>query len=134
MVDYGFAIKDLAAAGIFPGDLLLKNFGVTRNRRAVFYDYDEISLLSDCRFRRIPEARHIEDEMSDEPWFRVNEGDIFPEEFVRFLGLPRRLREVFTAWHADLFDVDFWQEMQQRVGRNEMPDVIPYWPESRLHA
>lgn len=134
VVDYGFAIKDLAAAGIFPGDLLLKNFGVTRNRRAVFYDYDEISLLSDCRFRRIPEARHIEDEMSDEPWFRVNEGDIFPEEFVRFLGLSRKLREVFTAWHADLFDVDFWQEMQERVGRNEMPDVIPYWPESRLHS
>ena len=30
-MDYGLAIKQLAAANIFPGDMLLKNFGVTRH-------------------------------------------------------------------------------------------------------
>ena len=57
VVDWGFAIKELAAADIFAGDMVLKNFGVTRHGRVVFYDYDEICPLGDCRFRPMPEAR-----------------------------------------------------------------------------
>jgi isocitrate dehydrogenase kinase/phosphatase len=132
VADYGQAIKDLAAANVFPGDLLIKNFGVTRNRRAVFYDYDEISLLTDCNFREIPAARTVEEEMATEPWFAVRENDIFPEEFPRFLGLPRPLREHFAAHHGDLFAVDFWRGMQEQVRRGEMADIFPYRPASRL--
>ncbi len=83
--DYGRAIKQLAAANIFPGDLLLKNFGVTRVNRVVFYDYDEIELVTDCNFRHIPEARTPEQEMASQPWYYVGPRDVFPEEFPGFL-------------------------------------------------
>ena len=95
MLDYGQAIKDLAAANIFTGDMLLKNFGVTRHGRVIFYDYDELCLLTECHFRAIPQARHDEDEYSAEPWFSVGEHDIFPEEFRAFLTLPGRPGEAF---------------------------------------
>ena len=90
-LDYGQAIKDLAAANIFTGDMLLKNFGVTRHGRVIFYDYDELCLLTECNFREIPRARTVEDELSAEPWFSVGERDVFPEEFRAFLTLPARL-------------------------------------------
>src|SRR5690349_4405667 len=126
VIDYGNAIKDLAAADIFTGDMLLKNFGVTRNGRVICYDYDELCLLSDCRFRRIPEPATYEDEMSAEPWFSVGVNDVFPEEFHAFLVPPGALRDAFLAAHADLLDVDFWQEAQRRLRAGEVVDVFPY--------
>ena len=126
VTDYGTAIKDLAAADIFTGDMLLKNFGVTRNGRVICYDYDELVLLSECRFRRIPQAQTLEDEMSAEPWFHVGEHDIFPEEFRAFLVPPGGLREAFLAAHRDLLEVEFWQGVQQRVSAGEIVDVFPY--------
>ncbi len=134
VMDYGRAIKDLAAANIFPGDLLLKNFGVTRHGRVVFYDYDELCLLTDCRFRRLPPARTDEDEMAAEPWFSPHPDDIFPEEFERFLGLPTPLRELFIEHHADLFTMELWSEMQQRHEAGEIPDFFPYPRRRRLVA
>jgi len=124
--DYGTAIKDLAAADIFTGDMLLKNFGVTRNGRVICYDYDELCLLSECRFRRIPQARSEEDELAAEPWFHVGEHDIFPEEFRAFLVPAGELREAFLAGHGDLLDVGFWQGVQQRLAGGEVFDVFPY--------
>ncbi len=132
VLDYGVAIKDLSAANIFPGDLLLKNFGVTRNRRAVFYDYDEISLLTDCNFREVPQARSWEDELENEPWFPIAENDVFPEEFPRFLGLAEPLRSEFTRAHGDLFTCAYWRRMQERTREGELVDVIPYREESRI--
>jgi len=131
-VDYGYAIKDLAASGIFPGDLLLKNFGVTRHGRVVFYDYDELCLLSECNFRKLPPARTYEEEISAEPWFSVRDNDVFPEEFVHFLGLPENLREVFLAPHADLFAPEFWQKHQARQSAGEMIHIFPYDQSQRL--
>jgi isocitrate dehydrogenase kinase/phosphatase len=130
--DYGNAIKDLAAADIFTGDMLLKNFGVTRNGRVICYDYDELCLLSDCRFRRIPPAHSIEEEFSAEPWFHVGEHDVFPEEFRSFLVPAGPLRDDFLAEHRDLLDIDFWQRVQQRIARGEIVDVFPYRREARL--
>ncbi|HMT21951.1 MAG TPA: bifunctional isocitrate dehydrogenase kinase/phosphatase, partial [Promineifilum sp.] len=101
--DYGQAIKDLASSNIFPGDMLLKNFGVTRHGRVVFYDYDELCLLEECNFRRLPPTHHYDDVMAPEPWFHVNPADIFPEEFPNFLGLSNELREEFERHHADLY-------------------------------
>jgi isocitrate dehydrogenase kinase/phosphatase len=108
VVDFGNAIKDLAFANIFPGDMLLKNFGVTRHGRVVFYDYDEIVPLSECHFREIPQARTYMEEISDEPWYTVGEDDVFPEEFSRFLGLSPRHRDLFLSRHADLLAPEFW--------------------------
>ena len=132
VVDYGNAIKDLAAADIFTGDMLLKNFGVTRNGRVICYDYDELCLLSECRFRRIPQATSLEDEFSAEPWFHVGEGDVFPEEFKAFLVPPGSLRQTFLEAHGDLLDAGFWQGVQRRLAAGEVVDVFPYRREARL--
>jgi isocitrate dehydrogenase kinase/phosphatase len=132
VLDYGQAIKDLAAANIFTGDMLLKNFGVTRNGRVIFYDYDELCLLTECHFRAIPAARHDDDEYSAEPWFSVGERDVFPEEFRAFLTLPGRLGQAFTAAHADLLTVEYWLRMQRMAELGEVVDIFPYKPARRL--
>jgi isocitrate dehydrogenase kinase/phosphatase len=133
ILDYGQAIKDMAASNIFPGDMLLKNFGVTRHGRVVFYDYDELSLLTDCHFRRLPPAANYEDELNPEPWFHVNENDIFPEEFPSFLGLPRPLREQFEAAHGALFTVDYWRTTQENIRAGLLTHVFPYREDQRIH-
>jgi isocitrate dehydrogenase kinase/phosphatase len=131
-VDYGKAIKDMAASNIFPGDLLIKNFGVTRHGRVVFYDYDELCLLSACKFRVMPRSGTYEEEISSEVWFGVGSNDVFPEEFRRFLGLSGVLRDIFIRHHGDLFDAVFWQKIQSRLQSGEIIDVFPYQPEHRL--
>lgn len=132
IVDYGNAIKDLAASNIFPGDLLLKNFGVTRHGRIVFYDYDELCLLSICNFRVMPQPRSYDDELSAEPWFGVGENDVFPEELRNFLGIQGMLREVFLEHHEDLFEVHFWHQIQSRISGGETIDISPYAQSNRL--
>jgi isocitrate dehydrogenase kinase/phosphatase len=134
ILDYGAAIKDLAATNIFTGDLLLKNFGVSRHGRVIFYDYDELALLTECRFRRLPQATSDEDELSAEPWFSVGEHDIFPEEFVPFLLPPGRLRDVFLDAHADLLDPAWWQAVQARQHAGELVDTFPYPAARRLRG
>jgi isocitrate dehydrogenase kinase/phosphatase len=132
VIDYGNAIKDLAAADIFTGDMLLKNFGVTRNGRVICYDYDELCLLSECRFRRIPEPTSVEEEFAAEPWFHVGEQDVFPEEFRPFLVPSGGLRKAFLEAHGDLLDIGFWQGVQRRLKAGEVVDVFPYRREARL--
>lgn len=132
VIDYGHAIIDLAAANIFPGDLFIKNFGVTRHGRVVFYDYDELCLLTDCNFRKMPEATRYEDELSDQPWFSVAENDIFPEEFRKFLWFPAPLRKVMEEHHSQLFTVEFWRSLQERTSAGEILDVFPYDQEKRF--
>jgi isocitrate dehydrogenase kinase/phosphatase len=126
VVEYGNAIKDLVAANIFPGDMLWKNFGVTRHGKVVFYDYDEIEYLTDCNFRRVPPPRHEEDEMSGEVWYAVNKGDVFPETFGPFLLGNPQVREIFMAHHADLLDAAFWQGCKERILAGHVHDVFPY--------
>ncbi len=132
VVDYGQAIKDLMAAGIFPGDMLLKNFGVTRHGRIVFYDYDELQLIDQCRFRKIPVATHPDDEMADDPWFSTGPGDVFPEEFIKFLGLQPALRQVFLDLHGDLFTSELWKSAQDSVASGDQIQIYPYSKQARL--
>jgi isocitrate dehydrogenase kinase/phosphatase len=132
VLDYGNAIKDLAAADIFTGDMLAKNFGVSRHGRVICYDYDELCLLSECHFRRIPAPATLEEEFSAEPWFHVGEHDVFPEEFGAFLAPPGSLRNAFLEVHGDLLDVAFWQDVQRRLAAGEVVDVFPYRREARL--
>jgi isocitrate dehydrogenase kinase/phosphatase len=129
VVDYGNAIRDLAAANIFPGDMLWRNFGITGYGRVVFYDYDEIEYLSDVNFRRIPPAPDPESELAAEPWYGVMRNDVFPEEFATFLLGDPRLRDVFLRHHSDLLGPEFWQEAQRRIEGGEVMDFFPY-PES----
>ncbi|MEO4046359.1 bifunctional isocitrate dehydrogenase kinase/phosphatase [Pseudomonas sp. CAU 1711] len=124
--DYGLAIKQLAAANIFPGDMLLKNFGVTRHGRVVFYDYDEISYLTEVNFRHIPPPRYPEDEMSSEPWYSVGPNDVFPEEFPRFLFADLGQRRLFAQLHGDLYDADYWKSLQEAIRAGKVIDVFPY--------
>ncbi len=126
MLDYGQTMKDLAATNIFPGDMLLKNFGVTRHGRVVFYDYDELCLLTECNFRKIPAAMSYEDELADLPWFHVGESDVFPEEFPHFVTVSPELENAFNRHHADLFDVAFWKQMQEKVTAGEFIHIFPY--------
>ena len=112
--------------------MLLKNFGVTRHRRVVFYDYDELCPLIDCHFRTLPPPRTAEDELESDPWFFVDDNDVFPEEFPRFLGLAPHLQQVFTEHHSDLFGVDFWQKAQAAIRGGEIIRVLPYLPQHRL--
>ena len=134
VADFGQAVKDLAASGIFPGELLPKNFGLTRHGRVVCYDYDELGLVTDFCFRPLPAAPSDDDELADESWFGVGPRDLFPEEFSRFLGLPRPLGELLRRAHGELYRVDFWREMQARVRSGEIMDLFPYHPSRRLAA
>ncbi len=126
IIDYGAAIKNLAASNIFPGDMLLKNFGVTSRGRVVFYDYDEIGTITDCVFRRFPETDDPYDDMAETPSYGVGPNDIFPEELPRFLGLRPELRAVFDKHHADLFDTEFWTAVQSRLESGEVIEILPY--------
>ncbi|WP_338768480.1 bifunctional isocitrate dehydrogenase kinase/phosphatase [Massilia sp. METH4] len=126
VIEYGNAIRDLVAANIFPGDMLYKNFGVTRHRRVVFYDYDEIEYITDCNFRAIPPARNEEDEMASEPWYPVAKHDVFPEQFGQFLLGNPNIRRCFLRHHAELLTPEWWQARKQRIKGGIVEDVFPY--------
>ncbi|GAB5452767.1 MAG: bifunctional isocitrate dehydrogenase kinase/phosphatase [Halioglobus sp.] len=132
MDEYGNAIKQLAAANIFPGDMLLKNFGVTRHGRVVFYDYDEIVPLTECNFRKIPEPRNEAEEMASQPWYTVAPNDIFPEEFSLFFSGNQKARKVFDQLHSDIYEASFWQGLQERIHSGHLEDFIPYRRELRF--
>lgn len=134
MDEYGNAIKQLAAANIFPGDMLLKNFGVTRHGRVVFYDYDELCPLTECNFRHIPAPRNEADELASKPWYDVGPNDIFPEEFRYFFSGNERVRQAFDAQHAEIYDADFWIGMQQQLKAGFVHDIFPYRKKQRFLA
>ncbi len=132
VIEYGNAIKDLVAANIFPGDMLWKNFGITRHGKVVFYDYDEIEYITDCNFRRVPPPRNEEDEMSGEIWYHVGPRDVFPETFGPFLLGNPAVREVFMKHHADLLDAGFWQGHKEKISQGHVHDVFPYEADKRF--
>jgi len=135
VVEYGNAIKDLVRANIFPGDMLWKNFGVTRHGKVVFYDYDEIEYLTECNFRKVPTPRTEEEEMSAEVWYKVGPRDVFPETFGPFLLGNPRVRSVFLRHHADLLEASFWQGHKERILAGYVHDVFPYDASKRFeHA
>ena len=116
LLDYGDALRELARIDVFPGDLLLKNFGVTSQGKVVFYDYDEVTSLRECNFRELPTASSEEEEMSAEPWFFVGSNDIFPEQWLPFLGVPPELLETFKARHGELLAPGWWRGIQSQSG------------------
>jgi isocitrate dehydrogenase kinase/phosphatase len=129
VLDYGQCIRDLAYTNIFPGDLLLKNFGVTRHGRVIFYDYDELCQVTDCNFRDLPQPSNPEDEMRGEPWFYVGESDVFPETFVNFLAFNDAQRAALVRLHGEILTASFWRAVQQRLRDGEVVEVLPYHPQ-----
>ncbi len=125
-LDYGQCIRDLACTDIFPGDLLLKNFGVTRHGRVIFYDYDELARVTDCNFRDLPEAQNPEDEMRGEAWFYVADNDVFPETFMRFLAFGEAERSALLRVHGEILTAKFWRDVQLRLREGEVVEVLPY--------
>jgi isocitrate dehydrogenase kinase/phosphatase len=128
VLDYGQCIRDLAYTNIFPGDLLLKNFGVTRNGRVIFYDYDELCRVTDCNFRDVPPVTHEEDEMRGEAWFYVAENDVFPETFLNFLAFSDEQRAALLRVHGEILTAGFWRGVQHRLTEGEVLEVLPYHP------
>ena len=128
--EYGQAIRELAAANIFPGDMLLKNFGVTRHGRVIFYDYDEVCYLTECRFRHIPKSQGNDFQGGDT--LSIGPNDIFPEEFGPFMFANKILRDMFMAQHPELFDPDYWLELQQAIIDGRVIDVYPYRNKQRF--
>ena len=125
IIDYGQALRDLAASNVFPGDLLPKNFGVTNHGRVIFYDYDELCLLTDCVFRDLPSPRCEEEETAAEPWFHTGPNDVFPEQWLQFLGIPPALREIFLRQHAELLTAAWWRTQSAQVTTAATPPPIP---------
>jgi isocitrate dehydrogenase kinase/phosphatase len=134
MKEYGDALRELAAVNIFPGDLLFKNFGMTRFGRVVFYDYDEIEYLVDCNFRAIPPPPPDWDEMSADIWYPVGTHDIFPEEFETFLLTDPKTRACFRRFHADLLDPAWWQKIQHDIRAGKLVEVLSYSNTVRFSA
>jgi isocitrate dehydrogenase kinase/phosphatase len=131
VLDFGKSLRDLAATNTFPGDMLLKNFGVTRHGRVIFYDYDELERVTDCVFRDMPSGD--DDGWDGEPSFYVGPHDIFPEEFLPFLGLQGRMREFFLQAHGDLLTARWWRDVQEQLRAGEIVDIFPYREDQRLH-
>ncbi len=132
--DYGQAIKELAMTNIFPGDMLLKNFGVTRHGRVIFYDFDEICLMDQCRFRELPPARSEEQEFASETWFYVADNDVFPEQFEHFLGMSAGLKALFMEHHGDLLTAAYWRGVQEGLETSDAPPFSPYARASRVQV
>ena len=124
--------EQLAAANIFPGDMMQKNFGVTRTGRVVFYDYDEICYITECNFRRVPPARDYDDMMSDVPWYSVEEHDVFPETFGPFFFANREDMAEFKKNHAELMTAEWWQAMKTAIEAGRHADIFPYPQKSRF--
>jgi isocitrate dehydrogenase kinase/phosphatase len=130
--EYGNAIRDLAGANIFPGDMLKKNFGVTRLGRVVFYDYDEICYITECNFRKVPPARDYEDMMSDTPWYSIEEHDVFPETFGPFFFADAKDMSCFRKDHADLMDAAWWKQVKENILTGKQQDIFPYPDKKRF--
>ena len=128
VLDYGQCIRDLAYTNIFPGDLLLKNFGVTRHGRVIFYDYDELCRVTDCNFREVPQPSDPDDEMRGEAWFYVADNDIFPETFLNFLAFSDTQRAALLRVHGEIVTAAFWRGVQQRLADGDVMEVLPYQP------
>ncbi len=126
ILDYGQALKDLANTNIFPGDLLLKNFGVTNLNRVIFYDYDEVSLITECNFREIPQSDDILDDMRADTWYYVGKNDIFPEEFIKFLSMDDELRDLFLETYPELLTADYWRDIKAKHLSGDLSLVVPY--------
>ncbi|QZO11522.1 bifunctional isocitrate dehydrogenase kinase/phosphatase [Pseudoalteromonas piscicida] len=128
--DYGYALKEMLAVNIFPGDMLLKNFGVSKHHRVIFYDYDEVQYLTEMNFRALPKQGL--DNMYDSGDISSAPQDVFPEQLCTFVLTNPTLKEMFLHHHADLAEVLFWQQAQRDIREKVVRHIYPYPHENRF--
>ena len=128
LIDFGYFLKDIAASGVFPGDLFNTwNYGVTHWGRVVLYDYDDVLPMEDVTFREKPLPRdELEEITPEEDWICVTGEDFFMDEIERYSGIPQPLRGVFKSVHGDLYTLAFWKTLTEKLNQGEIFDVIPY--------
>ncbi|WP_102797966.1 bifunctional isocitrate dehydrogenase kinase/phosphatase [Bowmanella denitrificans] len=128
--DLGQCIKQIAAANIFPGDMLHKNFGITRHGRVIFYDYDEVCYMHQRIFRALPK--------SDDPYaldtLSVAPDDVFPEQFEHFIVGKRHLKALLKQKHPELMDPAWWRTIQHEMAGGLIKDVLPYPQQQRFKS
>lgn len=130
--DYGRAIFQLAQANVFPGDMMTKNFGLTRQKRVIFYDYDEIEFLVDMNFREKPKPETYTQIYASEPWYEIQKNDVFPEDFRRWMIGRMDLKPHFQDYHKNLFDPNYWRAIQDSIRMGELIHAYPYPEEIRF--
>ena len=133
VLDYGSAIREIAEGGIFPADMPFKNFGVMPDGKVVYYDYDELVLMTEMRPRLKPQALEDDFLFDSEISFTVDDNDFFPEELRDYLYINRELFYDFAAIHGDLFSLEFWQSAKKRAELGQFPDIYPYPTTKRFH-
>ena len=131
-IDYGYAVKDLAAAGSFVGDYLPKNFGVNRLGRVILYDYDDLDNLVSWNFRSLPDPPPWAETLPYEDWLSRSERDVFPEHDFRIFTVPAHGRAAFLKHHADLLGPVFWNSIKSELESGKVPEFCPYPLEKRL--
>ena len=126
--ELGLCIKQIALTNIFPGDMLHKNFGITRLGRVIFYDYDEICWMHERNFRELPK--------SDDPYaldtLSVAPNDVFPEQFEHFIVGKKQFKDILKELHGDLMTAEYWRQVQVITARKETQNFTPYSPSIRF--
>ncbi|MEM0910825.1 MAG: bifunctional isocitrate dehydrogenase kinase/phosphatase [Pseudomonadota bacterium] len=127
--ELGRCIKQIAYSNIFPGDMLHKNFGITRTGRVIFYDYDEICYMDERNFRELPK--------SDDPYaldtLSVAPDDVFPEQFEHFIVGKKHLKELLKELHGDLLLPEYWRYLQEEAKKVRFQHFTPYPSNIRFH-
>jgi len=134
VLDYGAAIRDLAAAGLFVGDYMTKNFGVSQYTRVILYDYDDMDDLVNWNFRSLPEPPEWAELLPYEDWLSKGPFDVFPEHDFRKFAVPEQYLEFFTRHHGELLNPGFWNRIKSELREGHVPDFYPYPGSKRLRA
>jgi isocitrate dehydrogenase kinase/phosphatase len=125
IVNLGHCIRNNAATNIFNKDLDSRNYGVGRYGKVLLFDYDAVEKLTDVKIRTNQDREPGEETIPD--WF-FEDGAIFlPEELE--VGMQFKndtARRYFRRENADLMSVQYWQEVQQKLKRDEVLQLRVY--------
>ncbi len=129
----GHCIRNNAATNIFNKDLDSRNYGIGRYGRVLLFDYDAVEKLTDVKIRTNTEREPGEETVPE--WF-FEDGVIFlPEEMEYGMQLNNEwARRAFRAQNADLLTVDYWEGVQQKLLRGEVPGLRMYPRASKVVA
>jgi isocitrate dehydrogenase kinase/phosphatase len=125
IISLGNCIRNNAATNIFNKDLDSRNYGVGRYGRVFLFDYDAVEKLTDVKIRTNSDREPGEEAIP--AWF-FESGVIFlPEELEHGMQLMNRwARRCFREENSDLLTVEYWEEVQQKLLRGEIPDLQVY--------
>src|SRR3984957_8202724 len=131
MISLGHCIRNNAATNIFNKDLDSRNYGVGRYGRVFLFDYDAVEKLTDVKIRTNTDREPGEEAVPD--WF-FEDGVIFlPEELEHGMQLKSDYaRRCFREENADLLGVEYWESVQRKLQRGEVPGLQMYPDSTKL--